>query len=68
MKTTNQHEMRMVAGRIRAIYTDGREYYVRDGERVYLGPEEHADPTQDDMDSLPVGPDLTDDEIETLPE
>jgi hypothetical protein len=38
MTRTDPHEMRMVAGQIRAIYEaeDGREYYIVDGERRYL--------------------------------
>lgn len=35
-----EHEMRFEAGRIRAVYEDGdREYYIVDGERVYVGEE-----------------------------
>lgn len=35
---TDQHEMRMIHGRIKAVYTDsrGREYIIVDGLKVYL--------------------------------
>lgn len=35
---TDQHEMRMVAGSIRAVYTasDGREYYIVDGNEITI--------------------------------
>ncbi len=44
---TDPHEMRMVNGRIRAVYTqdDGDEYTIQSGERVHLsrGAAEHFD-------------------------
>lgn len=35
----DEHEMRMIRGRIRAVYIDGdgHEYLLVDGEREYLG-------------------------------
>jgi len=37
-RQTDPHEMRVVAGRIRAVYTDsrGRAYYLVDGEVRYV--------------------------------
>lgn len=44
---TNDHEMRMVGGRIRAVYSDDDgEYIIVDGDRVYL--DTGDDDTEDD--------------------
>lgn len=35
---TNTHEMRLIGGRVVAVYTDGdgNEYRIRDGQRMYF--------------------------------
>jgi len=37
-KMIDEHEMRMIRGKIRAVYTDasGNEYIIVDGEKVFI--------------------------------